>query len=223
MNSNKVVELENLLSEALPSVVIRRGQSEQLRCIDYRKYLQRCRTVYDPMLSLRICLFHLEIGQTAIRDRVLEFVNRELVDHIRDGRIHSASFAFVGGMSNGSPVGDVVQNLVRRAIIDGPAVAAQAFIDCTTNSSCSFYQFFLLSDLRIDAPTRVFDGITLIPLPESASELPAYLPIIVDIPDDYRGVSIQHLLARTLLRVEYEASPVFRRPEDSSLESEFEI
>ena len=215
MNSSRVVELESLLLEALGSVVIRRRQSEQLRPIDYRRHLQRCRTVYDPVLNLRVSLFHPEIGQTDIRDKVLNFVNQELADHIRDGRIHSATFAFAGGMGNGSPIEDVVRNLVRRAIIDGPAIAAQAFIDCTTNSSCSFYRFFLLSDLRIDAPIEVFDGITLIPLPESVSELPPHLPLIVDMPDDYQRVSIQHLLAKTLLRVEYEASPVFRRPEDS--------
>ena len=215
MNSGKIAELESLLSEALPSVVIRRGDSEQLDHDAYRRTLRKCRAAYNPMLRLTVPLYCPDIGQTDLRDRVVGFVNRELADYIRDGRIHSATYAFVGGLGGGSPVEDVVRNLVRRTLVDGPAVAAQAFADCITSSSCSFYKFFLLSGIRIDASTEVFDGITLIPLPKLVSELPPHLPSILNVLEDYSRISVQHLLEKTLVRVEYEVSPIFHQPAES--------
>ena len=220
MNTSKIVEIESLLSEALQSVRIRRGQTDELSPAQFRQFLERCRSVYDPNLRLFISSCKPEISQTEVKNRALGFVNRELGNYVRDGGIHSATIAFAGGLTSGSPVEDVLQNLLRRAIVDGPSKAAQAFIDCTTNSSCNFYQFFLLTGVRIPAPVEVFDGITLMPLPESASELPPHLPFVSAEPDSFRAISLNDLLGKTLVRVEYEVSPIFHRPAESyTLES----
>ena len=215
MNTSKIVELESLLSEALQSVTIRRGQSEQMRPAQFRQLLQRCRAVYNPDHILWLSLFLLEISRNEVKERVLGFVNRELENHVRDGRIHSATFAFSGGQISGSPVEDVLENLLRRAIVDGPSAAAQAFVDCTTNRSCNFYEFFLVTGVRIPAPVEVFDGITLMPLPESASELPSHLPLVRTEPDRFHAIGVNDLLGKTLVRLEYEVSPIFHRPAQS--------
>ena len=145
MNTCKLAELDSLLSEALQSVTIRSGPSHQLSFEQYRQLLERCRSVFDPQRSGWVSAFRPEITQIEAKERVLEFVNRELENYVRDGRILSATIAFAGGLSSGSPVEDVLRNLLRRALVDGPSRAAQAFLDCTTNSSCNFYQFFLLT------------------------------------------------------------------------------
>ena len=220
VNTSKIVELESLLSEALKSVTIRRGQSEQMNLTQFRKLLQRCRAVYDPDCCRRVSLFRPEISRIEVNERVLGFVNRELGNYVRDGRIHSATIAFSGGLSSGSPVEDVLQNLLRRAMVDGPSDAAQAFVDCTANPSCNFYSFFLLTGVRIPTPVEVFDGITLMPLPESASELPSHLPFVRTEPDRFHAIGLNDLLGKTLVRVEYEVSPIFHRPAESyTLES----
>ena len=215
MNESKIVELESLLSEALQSVTIRRGQSEQMSRAQFRQILQRCRSVYDPNLRLATSSFRPEITLAEVKDRVLGFVNQELGEYIRDGKIHSATIAFAGGLTSGSQVEDVLQNLLRRAIVDGPSNAAKAFSDCTMKSSCSFYRFFLLTGVRIPASIEVFDGITLIPLPESTSELPPHLPYIHTEIDRSQPISLKDLLTKTIVRVEYEVSPIFHRPSDS--------
>ena len=220
MNTSKIAELEGLLSEALATVVIQRGRSEQLSSTKYRMFLQKCRSVYDPALRGWVSSCKPEIRQNEVKEKVLGFVNRELVDYVRNGKLHSATIAFDGGMGGGSPVEDVLQNLLRSAIVDGPAEAAQAFAECTTNSSCSFYQFFLITGVCIPAPVEVFDGITLIPLPESASELPPHLPHLWTEPDRYGAISVKDILKKTLVRVEYEVSPIFHRPAETyTLES----
>ncbi len=215
MNTCKLAELDSLLSEALQSVTIRSGPSHQLSFEQYRQLLERCRSVFDPERSGWVSEFRPEITQIEAKERVLEFVNRELENYVRDGRILSATIAFAGGLSSGSPVEDVLRNLLRRALVDGPSRAAQAFLDCTTNSSCNFYQFFLLTGVRIPAPVEVFDGIRLMPLPESTSELPPHLPFLSAEPDSFRVISLKDLLGKTLVRVEFEVSPIFHRPAES--------
>ena len=215
MDLGKMAQLENLLLKVLPSVVISHPYSESPSQSDYRSQLQRCREVYDPKIRLLISLYRLEVSDHTLRDELSELVSHELGDYIRDGLIHSAVIAFAGGIVNGSPIGDVVENLLKRAIVDGPRAAAQAFVECTTRTCFSFYEFFLLSGVEIEAPIQLFDGVELIPLPDSISELPSHLPRVSDLPDRDHLVSTQDLLKKTIVRVEYEASPIFHRPEES--------
>ena len=215
MDLRKVTQLENLLLKVLPSVVISHPYSESLSQSDYRSQLQRCREVYDPKIRSLISLYRPEVSDHTLRDELSELISHELGDYIRDGLIHSATIAFAGGMVNGCPIGDVVENLIRRAIVDGPRAASQAFVECTTRTCFSFYEFFLLSGVEIEAPIQLFDGVELIPLPDSISELPSHLPRVSDLPDRDYLVSTQDLLKKTIVRVEYEASPIFHRPEES--------
>ena len=215
MDLGKTAQLENLLLKVLPSVVISHPYSESPSQSDYRSQLQRCREVYDPKIRPLISLYRPEVSDHTLRDELSEFVALELDDYIRDGLIHSATIAFAGGIVNGSPIGDVVENLIKRAIVDGPRAAAQAFVECTTRTCFSFYEFFLLSGVEIEAPIHLFDGVELIPLPDSVSELPPHLPPVSDLPGSDHLVSSQDLLRKTVVRVEYEASPIFHRPEES--------
>ena len=212
---SRVLELENLLSEALQSVTIRLGQTEQLSPPQFAELLQRGRSVYDPNVKFAISSSNAEISKIEVKKRALGFVNRELGSYVRDGKIHSATVAFSGGLISGSPVENILQNLLKRAIVDGPSNAAQAFVDSTTNSSCNFYQFFLLTGIRIPEPVEVFEGVTLMPLPESTSELPPYLPFIPDGADRSHPISLSDLPTKTLVRVEYEITPIFHRPAES--------
>ena len=220
MKRSRIAELEGLLSEALAKVIVQRGQSEQISLADYRRMLTKCRSAYEPNARIGIFLFRPEMVQSEVKERVFEFVGCELRDYIRDGRIYSATIAFAGGLGGGSPIEDVVRNLIRRTIIDGPTMAAQAFVECTLISSCKFYRFFLITGISIPEAIEVFDGITLIPVPDSADELPPHLPIIIPEPDRPHAISPSDLLGRTLVRVEYRVSPIFHRPAESyTLES----
>ena len=124
MDLRKVTQLENLLLKVLPSVVISHPYSESLSQSDYRSQLQRCREVYDPKIRSLISLYRPEVSDHTLRDELSELISHELGDYIRDGLIHSATIAFAGGMVNGCPIGDVVENLIRRAIVDGPRAAS---------------------------------------------------------------------------------------------------
>ena len=64
MDANRIAELEGLLSAALETVTVRRGQSEQLSIAQFRQVLQKCRTVYDPNLRLLVSACKPEIPRS---------------------------------------------------------------------------------------------------------------------------------------------------------------
>ena len=214
MNANETAELEGLLSEAMKSLTIRRPSVEPLSVADFRVLLQGGRTKYDPSSKYLISSCRPELSQVEVKQKLVDFVSRQLANYIRDGKIHSATIAFFGERS-GSSIEDVACNLLKLTIVDGPAKASQAFADCTTNSCCRYYRFFLITGVRIPAPFEVFDGITLIPLPESVSELPAYLPPVPTESNPFSLITAKQLLGRTLVRVEYEVSPIFHKPAEA--------
>ena len=215
MNTNTKRELEALLAEALTKVTIQYGQAQQLSLVRFRAHLQNCRSVYSPDEKFLVSSSRPEITSAEVKQKILDIMNRELADFIREGKIHAATIAFAGGMSDGSPVEKLLRNLLMRAIVDGPGKAAQAFADCQTNSSFIFHQFFLITGVSIPKPVEIFDGITLIPLPESASKLPPYIPYIRAESDRFRSISIKDILGKTLVRVENEVSPIFHKPEET--------
>ena len=212
MNTNTIRDLEALLAQALQSVTIQYGQSQQMSRAQFRALLQQCRSVYSPEQRHIVESSRPEITSTVVKQKVMEIVNRELADHIRGGKIHSATKAYGGEMTRGSPVEDLLRNLLIRAIVDGPGKATQAFAECTTKSSCTFYRFFLLTGVIVQEQVEIFDGILLIPLPESTAHLPHYIPYIHTESKQYFANSVSDFLGKSVVRVEYEVSPIFHRP-----------
>ncbi len=132
MNVSDIDQLESLLVAALSVVEIRRGQTETWDLGQYRQGLQRCRSVYDPHLRGLLSTFRLVVAEPSVERKLTDFATVQLAPYIRDGLIHSATYALFGGLVSGSPVGYVVRNLIRRAIVDGPRQAAQAFHEAVT-------------------------------------------------------------------------------------------
>ena len=215
MDSSRVSELEQLLVELLPSVVIQGRNSSRLSQSQYRLLLQRSRSLYDPAGRLQIGQWSLAVGRDDLKQQLLTLLNNELAGYIRDGKLQSATFALSGGLPGGRLVETLANNIIRRAVVDGPEVAAQAFADCCNSSAVKFHRFCVLSSIGVEEPMALFDGVTLIPIPSSASELPPYLPLILDPSDGFRSVSTQQLLGKTVVRIDCEVSPVFCYPPDS--------
>ena len=123
-------------------------------------------------------------------------------------------------MVGGSSVGRIVENLLRRVVLDGPRVTAQAFAECAANVSCSHYKYLLLPDISVEAPVELLPGVSVLPLPKTVADLPPHLPTL-----DSNGTTPNHptradLLGRSLLRLKFDVSPVFHKPEESyTLES----
>ena len=108
-------------------------------------------------------------------------------------------------MEEGSPVKDILTNVLRRAIVDGPDAAAQAFAECVTGSSCTYYVYSVLAGIQVSQEVEIFQQIKLIPLPSSVDNLPAHIPTLFG--HGLSGPRVEDLLSKTLLRVEMESIP----------------
>ena len=93
------------------------------------------------------------------RRGALDLIRNELEPYIKDDRIHSATRVITGGHGRGSPVKDILTNVLRRAIVDGPDAAAQAFAECVTGSSCTYYVYSVLTGIQVSQEVEIFQQI----------------------------------------------------------------
>ena len=198
--------LSDLLREALSSVAITQGGSGRLDPHDYRRMVQRYRDVYDVNLRLHTFTYDVEIGDATVNERILSLLRAELAQFLREDKTHAATYAIFGGLGSGSSTEDVLKNLLKAAIVNGPNAAARAFYGELASGYLMYQQYFLLSGLRVENEIRVGDGVSLIPLPSSTQNLPGIL-------SDLFGVDSRDFLSKTLLRVDMSVSPLLHKPE----------
>ena len=207
MNAQKIKHLESLLVQSLEKLELtgRAGVRPSLQ--EYRGWLQKCRAAYDPNTSTIISWVDPEVKDAETKENILNFLRIELAEYIEEDRIKAAPISGGAFHNTGQPVEKVLTTLLKRAIVDGVAKAAQVFDKCITSPSVSYHQFFLILGIRVKEEMELLNGIRLIPLPQTADEFPYYLPTHIDRMD----ISFE---LKTLLRVEYESSPVFHKPSE---------
>ena len=209
---NTTERLESLLAAALEKTVVSFIHDKHIDLENFKTLLSYCRTKYAPDTIRAVSVAQPEIRDSQIRDSVLDFIYSELANFVQDGKIHSATVAFAGGIASGTPVERVLRNLLIRAIVDGPSNAALAFADCITHHSCKFYEFLLIAGISVSEVTELVDGITLIPLPESVDDFPAHVPDLRGAIDQFNRVDLNDLKGKALVQTEYEVSPIFHKP-----------
>ena len=129
MSSERQLTLAVWLQKALKSVAISRGESDSLDSRTYRQSVLRSRQVYDPLLRLQTLGYRPRIMGSGVREAILNLLRDELKEFISEDRTYSASYPILGGMGGGSLVEDILENLVRAAIVEGPEASARAFYD----------------------------------------------------------------------------------------------
>ena len=177
MNAATCEELQTLLNEALKTVVIQRGNSAGLMPVrEYKILRNRCATEYDPQLHRYVYCLSPDVSNSTIRERLLELLRRELSEFLHCDRIMSATIAFAGGHGGGSPVGDLIVNLVKRTIMVGSEAAVRELERCITGKVATFQRYHLLTGIHIENSRELLKGISLIRLPGKLSDLPSHLP-----------------------------------------------
>ena len=209
MTEKRKQELRGLLEEATGSLEIRSCSGDwSLMCLEvYTKHLRECWTSYSKDSKAIVFRFRPRIISSATESKLLYFIEKELGGFIQEGRILSATFRVLGGFSNGVRLCELLQQLLRIAIVWGVDGAVSAFDKCTVDASSSFRVVALLEGVTLDEQKQVFEGIQLVPLPELVSELPRYLP-----PVPSRGISEDFFCSKTLLIIDYSISPIFHKP-----------
>ena len=84
----KTQELENLLQESLPFVVLRSESGDHMSTDEYRQSLISVRSRYNPRLRDRISSIVPELEDDRLRGALLKFLTTEIMDYLHEGRLH---------------------------------------------------------------------------------------------------------------------------------------
>ena len=208
MQQFRIEMLEQLLTQALQGLTVSQ-RNETMSVAHFQANLRELRARYARERSFYLALFELEIAIPRTRDALLELITDELASFVDDGRIQSITYALLGGVGGGRPVDHILRNLLIRSLVDGAKSAARAFAKCVSDPSCDYYEYHLLTGLRLSEEVEVFERVRLIPMPSSPEQLPPYLPPLFP---SGNGLDVSDFLSKTVLRVDYQASPIFHRP-----------
>ena len=205
MNPEGKATLTELLHAALKSVTITQGGSGRLPVRDYRRVVQQHRATFDPALRRHASSVDIQVGDPKVREAVLNLLRYELKPFLREDRTYSASLVIVGGLGNGSSVEDILNNVVKSAIVFGPDQSASEFYGALKLGYITCQRYFLLAGMRVEKQIKVLDGVALVPLPNDAPRLPSFLPSMLDSGIDFTS--------KTLLRAEVSVSPLLHKPD----------
>lgn len=210
MTEERKQELEQLLNEAMARLEIRRpGSGTSLLPVEvYRTLLQRRWKFYSED-SLSVLDFNPYITNEGTKSKLLDFMRVELASFIHEDRIQSGIIFILGNFDIGYPLTSLLEQLLRIAIGRGIGEAVSVFDRCTEDTSGSYQYVVLLQGITLEAEIQVFEGIRLVPLPNSTSDLPHYLANLSFSPV---GMSKYSLPGKTLLIIDHSISPIFHKP-----------
>lgn len=207
MTEERKQELRQLLTEAMASLEIRRSREESLLLpVEvYRMRLYQSWTSYSE--DLEISIFDPHIVSETTKSKLLDFIRAEFAPFIHNDQIQSASFFLQGGSYPGYSLESPLTQLLKISIVRGIEGAVSVFDRCTEETYGYFQYMALLEGITLETEIQVFEGLRLVPLPRSTSELPHYLSNL-----DFLGLSKSSLLGKTVLIVDCSVSPIFYKP-----------
>ena len=183
----------------------------------YKAYLREHWTSYS-IDSLSVMNYVPHISKN-IKLALLDFIRKEFAPFIREDKILSASSYFLlAGSNNGYPLTNLLVQLLKIAIVRGIEEAVLAFDRGTKDTHGSAQSIALLEGIKIKTETPIFEGIRLVCLPNSTSELPPYARNLYIHPFD---TSAGSFLGKTLLIIDYSVFPIFHKPFDSTTIQEY--
>ena len=118
-------------------------------------------------------LLHTALADSATaKPKLLDFIREALKEFIHEDRIESVSSVIIGNRPpNGYPLEDLQNKLLKIARDRGVEAAVSAFDRCTTDPQASFQYWALLEGICVEEETQIFDGVRLVPPPDTLSEL----------------------------------------------------
>ena len=225
MNEKSTQELEQLLHEAMESLIIEAPEGYEPISIDtYKKHLQSLRKQYRPDLtSLTTFYYHPNIGNEAIKSKLMDFITAQFKDFINEEHgnlIQPSSYGIGnGGSAAGQPVKVLLTKLLQIAIASGKQRAIVAFDKSITETKGSFRRIILLQgpgthpeDSHKLTEIQICEGVRLVFLPYDPEKFPPYL-----FDRGFSSLFFQShpgiFMRKAIIVIDCEVSPLFIKPE----------
>ena len=206
MNDQRKQELTQLLQKIMKSVKIVSRDGGSLSVAEYGEQLRERWTFYSAeSRSVKDFSLVIVIDETTLKLHAV--IKSELGQFINEDRIVTAISYAMGGSSVGIHLNDFLTQLLRITIARGIEEAVLAFERCTKDTHASMQCVVLLEGIKIEEAIKAFEGVRLVPVPDSPSVSPSYLPRI-----PLRGISEDFYYSQTLLIIDYTISPMFHKP-----------
>ena len=223
MNEKSKQELEQLLHEAMKSIVIEAPEGYEPISVDiYKDRLQSLRKHYQPGLNSHMRSYYLNIQNEDIKSKLVDFINVQFKDFINEkfNVIQPASYGIDAvGSPSGQPVQVLLTKLLQITIATGEQRAIIAFEKSITESNGAFQRIILLQGLGADpedsdklTEIQICEGVRLLYLPYDPDKLPPYL-----FDHGFSSLFFQSNLGifmrKAIIVIDCEVSPLFIKPE----------
>lgn len=207
MTVNQVGYLTQLLARAISSTEIWDSRRrEQIDILQYASALNSSWYTHRPDLDWTIVgRFSPYLLDSVLEQEIIGFLAGELKEKLNEDRVQIATIEILGGLDPGIYLADLLEQLLRVALVLGPSHAATAFFSGVEGHPFLYHRIALLNGVRVEKEIEVSKGIRLVPLPLSSAELPSIFPYM-----DYMRPS--DLLGRTVLIIDFLVSPTFLNP-----------
>ena len=211
MNPENEQKLAALLHAALRGGKVTHSRFGTIEPSNYKQMVSRYRSTYEPNQRIYASLFDIQIRDASTAKAILDLLKDELNEFLLNDenffRALSASTTIVLDVDEESSVEIIRRNLVRAAIVDGPDNAARVFYASIARGHFLFHDYCLLAGIKVEKELPVLDGISLIPLPTTTADLPAYLP-------DVHDVAPQQFVSKTVLKINRSVPLTLHEPAD---------
>ena len=206
MTDEKKQELRQLLQKVMESVKIVSRDRGSLPVAEYGKQLRERWASYSAeSISVKDFSPSIVIDETILKLRAL--IRSELEQFINEDGIVSATDYVRGGFSDGLDPNSFLFQLLKITIARGIEEAVLTFDKCTKDTHTSMQCVALLEGIKLEEAIQVFEGVRLVPVPDSPSVCSSYLPRVA-----LRGISENFYYSQTLLIIDYTISPIFHKP-----------
>ena len=206
MTEDRKQELRQLLQQMMESVRIVSQDRGSLPVAEYGKQLRQRWASYSAE-SRSVKDFTPSIVSNETTSKLYALIRSELGQFVNEDRIVTAISYAMGGSSEGVRLSSFLTQLLKIAIARGTEEAVLAFDRRIKDTHASIQCVALLEKIKIEEAVQVFEGVRLVPVPDSPSVSLPYLPRL-----SLPGISEDFYHSQTLLIVDYTISPMFHKP-----------
>lgn len=203
------VALRELLDRVLVDIQVHR-QDESVDLSEYRDVLLRARASNNIYDTSRIDLYEVSVPNQSLTAELISMIMEALDAYLLDNKLRTAGTA-VYGLSHDFSVDTLLGRMLNLLIMLGSEGAADSFVHSVEVDTCPYRRLTLVGGVTLEEEVLLYDGIRLLPLPDSGEPRPATYPSLL--PDS----ELRHRFKRAVIIDEDRiASPRFKRLNDAS-------
>ena len=203
--------LEELLDRVFPHIQVT-IQDNVIAVPEYRNILRRARASNDAHDKSHVNSYEVKIQDPSLDNEIRNFIEQELGEYIHDNKVRTAlekTYGLPKGMH--FRLDGIRKRLLDLLIILGGEAATDSFVRSLQSYSCPYRKLTLVGGVTLDEEMDLYDGIRLLPLPETDESLSSTYPELLP------GSELRHRFREAvIIDEERTVSPQFIRPDDDS-------